>query len=448
MADRNILIVDDDEAVGLVLGGQLKQAGFGVEVATRAAAALKALEAKSIDMVICDIRMPQMSGIEFLRVVREKWPGLPVAMLTAHASVDDAVEAMKLGAVDFLEKPFDRDEIQFVVRKALDMAEAGPAIAPPQLPSRGDFIGSSPGMCEVFDLIDRAARGTSTVLVRGETGTGKELVARAIHDRSPRGKGPFIKVHCAALPETLLESELFGYEQGAFTGATRQKPGRLELADRGTLFLDEIGDITPATQVKLLRALQDREFERVGGTRTMSSDVRFVAATHRDLDQMVRDGEFREDLFYRLNVLPIWTPPLRERPEDVAELAAFFCANFAAEAGRDVALGDDAVALLRTRRWPGNVRELQNFIERLVVMSDAAIVTADDVARELARGPASPDAPEPVGTLEAEVRRAEERAIRDALKRCGNNRTQAARILGVSRRPLYNKLDELGITDD
>ena len=444
---HTILIVDDDEAVGLVLGGQLKQAGFGVEFAPHAPAGLKALESKPVDMVICDIRMPQMSGIEFLRKVRERWPGIPVAMLTAHASVDDAVEAMKLGAVDFLEKPFDRDEIQFVVRKALDMAEAGPAAEPPEPPVSGDFVGSSSAMREVFDLIERAARGTSTVLIRGETGTGKELVARAIHDRSPRAKGPFIKVHCAALPETLLESELFGYEQGAFTGATRQKPGRLELAEGGTLFLDEIGDITPATQVKLLRALQDREFERVGGTRTMSADVRFVAATHRDLDQMVQSGEFREDLFYRLNVLPIWTPPLRDRPDDVAALARAFCQRFAAEAGRDIELADEAIALLATRRWPGNVRELQNLMERLVVMSDADVVSLDMIQRELSRGP-NVASDRPMGTLEAEVRRAEERAIRDALERCGNNRTQAARILGISRRTLYNKLEELGITDD
>jgi transcriptional regulator with PAS, ATPase and Fis domain len=285
------------------------------------------------------------------------------------------------------------------------------------------------------------------VLVRGETGTGKELVARAIHDQSSRSGESFVKVHCAALPETLLESELFGYEKGAFTGATRQKPGRLELADGGTLFLDEIGDISPATQVKLLRVLQDREFERVGGTSTLTADVRFIAATHRDLDQMVGEGEFREDLFYRLNVLPIWTPPLRERPGDVAELSRFFCGQFAEQAGRDIRLADDAVEALEGWKWPGNVRELQNFVERLVVMSDGDVIEASDVSREFARGPSKSGTPAGAGTLEEEVRRTQERTIRDALKRCGNNRTRAARVLGISRRTLYNKLDELGIDE-
>jgi DNA-binding NtrC family response regulator len=444
-SEPTILIVDDDEAVGRVLGALLKQGGFSVEVATRPTSGLEVLGARPIDMVIADLRMPEMNGIELLRRVRADWPEIPVAMLTAHGSVDDAVEAMKLGAVDFLQKPFDRDEIMYVVKKSLNIASAdAPGDEPPRIPARGDFVGSSEAMHEVFDLIERAARGTATVLVRGETGTGKELVARAIHDESPRCDASFVKVHCAALPESLLESELFGHEKGAFTGATRQKPGRLELAEGGTLFLDEIGDISPATQVKLLRVLQDREFERVGGTSTLTADVRFVAATHRDLDTMVREGEFREDLFYRLNVLPIWTPPLRERPGDVGELARFFCSEFAEQASRDVALSDEALEALEGWKWPGNVRELQNFVERLVVMPDDETIRASDVAREFERGPASSQKAV-AGTLQEEVKRTEERAIREALKRCGNNRTQAARVLGVSRRTLYNKLDELGI---
>ena len=316
-------------------------------------------------------------------------------------------------------------------------------------------------MREVQDLIRRAARGTVTVLVRGESGTGKELAARAIHDNGPRRDAPFVKIHCAALPDTLIESELFGYEKGAFTGAASRKPGRVELAEGGTLFLDEIGDISPFIQVKLLRLLQEREFERLGSTQTMKSTSRIVAATHQPLEEMIKQRTFREDLFYRLNVLPIWIPPLRARLGDIDALATHFSRQFGAANGRgELPITPDALARLRQQAWPGNVRQLQNFIERLVVLSDGDRLTAADVERELARHSPVITAPAvaaaaggdgagadaaPAGTLEASRRDAEKDAIATALEKSGNNRSMAARLLGISRRGLYHKLAEHGL---
>ncbi|HXU03919.1 MAG TPA: sigma 54-interacting transcriptional regulator, partial [Polyangia bacterium] len=321
-------------------------------------------------------------------------------------------------------------------------------------------VTSSAEMREVQELIRRAAGSTATVLIRGESGTGKELTARAIHDSGPRRNMPFVKIQCAALPDTLIESELFGYEKGAFTGAASRKPGRVELAEGGTLFLDEIGDVTPVIQVKLLRLLQDREFERLGGTQTLKSSARILAATHQPLEELIKQRRFREDLFYRLNVLPIWIPALRARAGDVEPLARDFCRQFgAANARGEIELAPDALALLKKQPWPGNVRELQNFIERLVVLSDGQELSAADVLRELARRPpvvaaatetterpTGGDAPTTgAGTLEATRRDAEREAIITALAKSGNNRVMAARLLGISRRGLYHKLGEYGL---
>jgi two-component system response regulator AtoC len=312
------------------------------------------------------------------------------------------------------------------------------------------MLAESEPMKEALGLIARAARGDATVLLRGETGTGKEVGARELHQLGPRRAGPFIKILCAALPDTLLESELFGYEKGAFTGAVARKPGRVELAEGGTLFLDEIGDITPALQVKLLRLIQDREFERLGSSQTLTADVRFVAATHRNLEEMIAKGEFREDLFYRLNVVPIFLPPLRARAGDIPKLAEEFCRTFGKAQNRPaLAFDRAAIDLLMGQPWPGNVRQLQNLIERLAVLSDGPTLTEADVRRELGRAPslvasASPGA-QPA-TLDAQRRQAERDALSSALQRSGNNRTLAARILGVSRRTLYNKIEELGLS--
>ncbi|WP_225413300.1 sigma-54-dependent transcriptional regulator [Stigmatella hybrida] len=452
----NVLLVDDDRAVAKVLGALLAQAGLTVHTAGSGEEALTLLRRMPIDVVVSDVRMPGMSGLELLTEVTRLCPEVPVVLMTAHGTVPMAVEAMRAGAADFILKPFDRQEILFTLRKTLLRTQDEPL---PVLRT-GAFVGRSAAMAQVEALLTRAAAGTATVLLRGESGTGKELAARALHDASPRRSGPFVKLHCAALPETLLESELFGYEKGAFTGAAARKPGRVELAQGGTLFLDEIGDISLSVQVKLLRLLQEREFERLGGTQTLKVDVRFVAATHRPLEEMVKRGEFREDLFYRLNVVPVGLPPLRARPEDLEPLARHFLEVHAKTNGRPpFTLAPDALQALQAQPWPGNVRQLQNFMERLVVLSDGPLLTAEDVARELARQTGLMPAPAPVspppapaaapsgepGTLDTQRRETERQALLDALQRAGDNRTLAARLLGVSRRTLYNKLEEHGL---
>jgi two-component system response regulator AtoC len=464
----NVLLVDDDPAVAKVLGALLGQAGLTVHTASNGQEALALLGRKPIDVVVSDVRMPGMSGMELLTEVGRAWPDVPVILLTAHGTVPLAVEAMKAGAADFALKPFDREEILFSIRKALLRAQQQQEAVRPLTKESNGFVGRSAAMSEVQGLLARAAAGTATVLLRGESGTGKELAAKAVHDASPRRAGPFVKLHCAALPDTLLESELFGYEKGAFTGAATRKPGRVELANGGTLFLDEIGDITPQVQVKLLRLLQEREFERLGGTQTLKVDVRFVAATHRNLEEMVRKGEFREDLFYRLNVVPVWLPPLRARPEDIEPLVRHFLDVHAKANGKTAfTLTPEGLAALQAQPWPGNVRQLQNFIERLVVLSDGPVVTGEDVNREVSRQPGIvPTAPAPaptsltpsspaipaVGsagaegrTLESQRKEMERQALVDALGRAGDNRTLAARLLGISRRTLYNKLEEHGL---
>ena len=442
----SVLVVDDDGAVGRVLALLLAQAGHEAEHVASAEAALARLEARPFDVVLSDLQMPGMDGLALLREVSARWAGLPVILLTAHGTVPTAVLAMKAGAQDFMLKPFDRDEVLFVVQKALlarprhgEAIESAPA-------GQGALVGESPAMREAMAQVQKAARGNATVLVRGETGTGKELVARALHDASPRKAGPLIILSCAALPDALLESELFGYEKGAFTGATTRKPGRVELAHTGTLFLDEVGDVSPAVQVKLLRVLQERSFERVGGTETLKVDVRFVTATHRDLEEMVRVGTFREDLFYRLAVVPLHLPPLRDREGDVALLARHFCAEVGRANGRpNAALDAGAVEELCGARWPGNVRQLRNVIERLVVLADRDLIGRADVTALMAPSPSLPPAKVSGADdrpLDAQRKDAEKDALLHALARAKDNRTLAARLLGVSRRTLYNKLRE------
>src|SRR5688572_10664764 len=366
-----VLVVDDDAAIAKVLVALLGQRGLEATCVASGEEAVKALETRPFDVVLSDVKMPGMDGMQLLDHVAARYPDLPIVLLTAHGSVALAVDAMKRGAADFVQKPFEKEEIGYVIAKALEKSRAARQNVPEPLLEGTAFIGESPVMKNVFATIKKVAASPVTVLVRGETGTGKELVARALHEQSPRKDEAFVRVHCAALPETLLESELFGYEKGAFTGATQKKPGRVELAHKGTLFLDKIGDVSPAVQVKLLRVLQEREFERVGGTQTIRVDVRIIAATHRNLEEMIAAGTMREDLFYRLNVVPITIPPLRERSDDAARLAKHFVSAFAGSVGRGgMKIEDDAIALLAAQAWPGNVRQLQNFIERLVVLAD------------------------------------------------------------------------------
>jgi two-component system response regulator AtoC len=484
-ARASVLVVDDDLSVGKVLQGLLRQGGLEAFHVQSGKAALETLTQRPIDVVITDLRMPVMDGMTLLQQIRQEWPDIPVVMLTAHGSVSAAVEAMKNGAADFVLKPFDREEILGLVDKILRSPRASNNVPP--MPSSmvqtlGGIVSTSPVMRDVHELIARAAQSNATVLVRGESGTGKELAARAIHDSSPRRKGPFVVLNCAAFPENLLENELFGHARGAYTTAVGDKPGRVELASGGTLFLDEIGDISAAVQVKLLRVIQEREITRLGSAHTTRVDVRFVAATHRDLEGMIARGEFREDLFYRLNVIPIWMPPLRARPEDIDLLARHFVTvHGAANQRQGLTIDPDAVGLLHAQAWPGNVRQLQNFIERLVVLTSGARVTLADVERELRRvgGMDSAAPPRPITggfiagsgtipptattstpppsltqsaelarkTLDESRRQAEREALITALQKAGNNRTLAARILGVSRRTLYNKLAEYDLQD-
>ncbi|MBN2194810.1 MAG: sigma-54-dependent Fis family transcriptional regulator [Polyangiaceae bacterium] len=448
-----ILVVDDDPSVGTVLQALVRQAGMRAVHVPSGEVALSAIEEQPFDLVVTDLRMPGMDGMTLLGRLARTTPDLPVVVLTAHGTVPLAVAAMRAGAADFLLKPFDRDELLFVLRKVLAATKhlSEEALLSPSLaPNAQGHVVASDAMRGVWDLARRAASTIASVLLRGETGVGKEGIARAIHELGPRREQPFVKLHCAAFPEALLESELFGYEKGAFTGAAHRKPGRVELAQGGTLFLDEIGEVTPAVQVKLLRLLQDREIERLGSIHSIRVDVRVVTATHRPLERMIREGTFREDLFYRIAVVPIFVPPLRERPEDIPPLVHHFLRRFAVEHQRPkLDLDVAARQALAREPWLGNVRELMNFVERLVVLSPSDWVTHADVLRELDRGrvAALPEAATMLGEGHgpATSRQISRDDLVDTLARAGNNRALAARLLGVSRRTLYNKLVEHGL---
>jgi two-component system, NtrC family, response regulator AtoC len=451
----SILIVDPEASRAKIVAQVLEGASHVHRHVATAAAALEELEANAHDLLVLAAPLDD-DPRAFLERVGGRWPGLAVITVASGDPVANAEEALRLGATDSLTTPVVPEEVAFVVAKALSAA-ALEAAKPPRAPSRvSALLGESEPMVRLRDLLRRVAEGTSTTLVRGETGTGKELVARAVHAQSPRRDRPFVKIDCASLPDNLLESELFGYEKGAFTGAVARKPGRVELAEGGTLFLDEIGEISPALQAKLLRLIQDREFERLGSRVTQRIDTRFVLATHRDLETMIENGSFREDLFHRINVVTLWLPPLRARRDDVPLLAREFVARFCAAAGKPrFEIAAEALRALRSQRWPGNVRQLENLMERLVVLSDGPTLELTDVERELAPKPqfrtqhtetrGSLDEPEVPGELAEAVRRAERAALLAALERTGGNRSVAARVLGVSRATLYNKLREYGV---
>ena len=456
----SFLIASADDATASALQALLFETGARGRRVTSVAEALQALDLGSFDVLLADAALTDVPLTELSAALLAGGHELPLIALVAGERPAEGAAAVRAGAVDFLRKPIERDEVAYVLSKTLQ--SVGPDVdEPPRsrvfTPSV-ELIGKSEPMLDLQRTLRRAADGVATVLVRGESGTGKELVARLVHDWSPRRAGPYVKVHCAALPDQLLESELFGYERGAFTGATARKPGRVELAEGGTLFLDEIGDISPATQVKLLRVLQDRKYERLGGTETLSADVRFVTATHRDLEALVREGKFREDLFYRLNVVALWVPPLRARKEDIENLALHFCTSVAAANGRRAPAFDaDALALLAAEAWPGNVRQLQNVVERLVVLTPGPRIGASDVTREVKQKPGALAFAETSGfapkvdldqtalELEQALRKAEKRAIERAMTSAGGNKNLAARLLGISRRSLYYKLEEHGI---
>jgi DNA-binding NtrC family response regulator len=448
----HILIVDDEANVRKVLGTLLQQGGYQTTPAGNAAQALDLVRAQDPDLVLTDLQMPGMDGMELLATVRADFPEIPVVMLTAHGSIDAAVEAMKLGAFDFMTKPFDKEQVLEVVGKALGQA-ARSRLEWQDGCSRDDcgLVGSSQAMESVRAMIRKVADSPTTVLVTGETGTGKELVADALHRLSQRAGKPLVKINCGALPENLVESELFGHERGAFTGADRARPGRFELADGGTLFLDEVGELPPAVQVKLLRVLQEQVVDRVGGSTPLHVDVRLIAATHRNLKDEMQAGRFREDLLYRLQVVELHAPALRERPDDIPELTRFFLDRQAERLQRQrPEVSDPVLTALASRDWSGNVRELQNAVERAVLLGDGPELTLEDfIPAEGGVTSTAPDASEAAGDLKTAARAAaaetEKRMISAALQQTDGNVTRAAEQLGLSRRGLQLKMKELGL---
>jgi two-component system, NtrC family, response regulator PilR len=441
-----VLVVDDEAGMRDFLSILLRKEGYGVSVADGAEKALEMASRGEFDLVISDISMPGLSGIDVLRQARAASPDTPVILITAYASTETAVEALKLGAYDYLIKPFDVEELKAVVRNALEKRrlETENRFLKRELKVKGrldDLVGDSPRMHEVMEMIERIAPTHSTVLVCGESGTGKELAARAIHARSPRHDRPFVSINCGAMPDELLESELFGHARGSFTGAITAKKGLFEVADGGTLFLDEIGDTTPAMQVKLLRVLQERRIRRVGGTDETEVNVRVLAATNQDLEQLVRDRRFREDLYYRINVIQIKMPPLREKREDIPRLAAHFLQKYGALMSKRVTqLDADALRQLQDHDWPGNVRELENVIERAVALTQGEVVTRAELSRNLGAAPrnASRELPAELSDdgidLERELEGLREHFMQMALQRAHGVQTRAAELLGMSFR--------------
>jgi two-component system response regulator AtoC len=490
MQPAKILVADDEQNLRRVLVALLKREGHEV---VQAASGLEAIEQLAdVDVVITDLRMPGADGMEVLRTASRTHPHVPVIMITAYGSVGQAVEAIKAGAFDYIEKPFEQDAIRTIIQKAIGQAVANRSAPRPTLYAGNDakgrygLVGTSQEMHNIFSVIERVADTPSTVLITGESGTGKELVAKALHEQSSRKTEPFIKINCAAIPKTLMESELFGYEKGAFTGATSSKPGRFELADGGTLFLDEIGEIPVEMQVKLLRAIQESEFERVGGIKTIKVNVRLITATNRDLEQEIQRGNFRDDLYYRLNVVPLQVPPLRKRTGDIPLLVQHIIKKFNERLKKNISgIADDALAALEGHAWPGNIRELENVLERTILFCKADRIERVDLQLQLPPPAAPIPAPavdsspaqsrttssgamaplteddlddggeELAGTtsgslkdiVRAETSRVERELIVKALEETGGNVTQAARLLKISRKSLQMKMKELGLRD-
>jgi two-component system, NtrC family, response regulator AtoC len=460
----HVLIVDDELNIRRVLAAMLARDGYEVTTAADGEQALAVLQKTPVHVVVTDLVMPRVGGMELLQRVGAEFPDVPVIMITAHGTVDSAVAALKAGAFDYVTKPFEQEELKKVIAKAtrahdLERQNVHPGAAEGERPP---LVGQSVAMRQVDDIVAKVADSPSTVLITGESGTGKELIARELHQRSSRKDKPLIKVNCAAIPKDLVESELFGYEKGAFTGAVGSKPGRFELADGGTLFLDEIGEIPVEMQVKLLRALQESEFERVGGIKTIRVDVRLIAATNRDLKALIADGRFREDLYYRLAVVPISLPPLRERKGDIPLLVAHFVKKYDRRLGkRVVGVDEEAMQMLLAYSWPGNIRELENLMERSVLFADGPVIEGSSLPDALRERPAGAQTPiaavGPLGAIAAPsgasmkeiVRQAqaelERELITRALEETGGNVTRAAKRLQISRKSLQVKMKELGL---
>jgi DNA-binding NtrC family response regulator len=444
---HSILVVEDEKIVRISLTDALKAEGYTVLPVEDGGKAIAALEEAEFSLVITDIRLPEVSGIEILRKCLFEAPSTPVIMMTAFGSIKDAVEAMRIGAFDYMTKPFDLDEMLLTVGKALELQsltsenirlkkELSSYYSAPNI------IGESKAMRSIFGLLDKVSRTDSTVLILGESGTGKELIASTIHYQSSRQRKPIIRVNCAALPEELIESELFGYEKGAFTGAAARKPGRFDLADGGTIFLDEIGDLPLLTQTKILRVLEERTFERLGATQSSSVDVRIMAATNKDLEKEIEKGLFREDLYYRLNVIPVVMPPLRKRKDDIPLLINAFARKFNDQMGTDVSFDAEAIQVLMNYSFPGNVRELLNVIERCIALANETTIKRTDLPSHIA---GTRNRKTPLLTLQEVTAEAEKNHIAQILRLTNGNRSKASAVLGVSRKTLWEKIKNMDL---
>ncbi len=460
MRNECILVVDDSPDIRFTMSEVLRAKGFSVESASDGQEAIDILDNRFFDIVLTDLSMPRKTGMDVLRFVTQHSPETICIIITGFGSIQGAVEALKMGAYDYLCKPIKPDEVTILIDKALELRnlKRENKSLKKELKTRYGFeniVGSSKAMQEVFGLVEKVADTDSTVLITGESGTGKELIAHAIHYASDRKDGPFIPVNCAAIPEELLESELFGHEKGAFTHAIKTRIGRFELANKGTIFLDEIGEMSPSLQVKLLRVLQERKFERVGGVKTISVDIRVVSATNQDLEIAVKEGRFREDLFYRLNVIPIHVPPLRERRSDIPLLAKHFLKKYCSGKKRCVeGITDEALDILTRYDWPGNVRELENIMERMVILANGKMITKDDLPYQILEktggvpGQAIPsdlEFPEDGLSLSQAVSELEKRLILKALERTGGVKNRAAKLLKMNRTTLIEKMKKLGL---
>jgi two-component system NtrC family response regulator len=451
MANESILVIDDEEIQREALAGHLSNQGFQVLIADNGKTGVELLQQNLVDLILTDFRMPDMTGLQVLQAARQLNPEIEVVIITAYGSVGGAVDAMHEGACHYLEKPIDLEELDQVIARALEhhhlVSENRLLKAQLREQNRFDRIVSvDPAMEEPLNMVARAAPSRATVLIRGESGTGKELVARAIHEASPRRDKPFIAVNCAALNKQLIESELFGHEKGAFTGATEQRQGRFEQAHGGTLFIDEVAEIPAEVQVKLLRILQERTIERVGGGIAIEVDVRLISATHQNLEQRIQEGTFREDLFYRLNVVAIELPPLRQRRRDIPLLAEHFLTRYSTENAKQIRqISKEAMDLLMRHAYPGNVRELQNLIERAVVMARDEVIAQTDLPPEMRDGRVQAPVEEATGTLPAQVETLERTAIDQALKETHGVQSRAAQILGITERNLRYKLKKYGL---